>query len=91
MNNLLSERLTKNEYRIHQVVMALAAIWIFYCRFTQSGPVGWLDRVQAQYLLDGEYYGVLSLVVCLALFIVPISALFLGYAYLKETLLNSRS
>lgn len=75
INRLLSERLTKNEYLTYQALVALVAIWIFYCRFYQSGPVDWLDTVQARYLLDGDYYPVLSLVVGLALFLIPISGL----------------
>ncbi len=80
MNRQLAERLTKNEYLAHQVLVGLAAIWIFYGRFTQSGPVRWLDGLQAS-LMDGDYYPMLSLVLCLALFIVPISGLFLWYAH----------
>ena len=85
MNQLLKERLTKTESLAHQVLVGLAAVYVFYCRFTQSGPVGWLDKVQAN-MLDGEYYPVLSLVLCLALFIVPLSGLFLLYAYLKRSI-----
>ncbi len=83
INRLLAERLNKKEYLAHQVSVGLAAIWIFYCRFTQTGPVRWLDGMQAN-LLDGEYYPFLSLVLCLALLIVPLSGLFLLYAHFKQ-------
>jgi hypothetical protein len=83
INQLLKERLTKTESLAHQILVGLAAVYVFYCRFTQSGPVRWLDGVQAN-MLDGEYYPVLSLVLCLALFIVPLSGLFLLYAHLKK-------
>lgn len=84
INQLLKERLTKTEYLAHQIMVGLAAVYVFYCRFTQSGPVGWLDGVQAD-ILDGEYYPVLSLLFGLLIFFLPLNGLFLLYGYLKTT------
>ena len=70
INQLLKERLTKTEYLAHQILVGLAAVYVFFCRFTQGGPALWLDGVQAN-ILDGEYYPMLSLVLGLALFIAP--------------------
>lgn len=84
INQLLKERLTKIESLAHQILASLAAVYLLYCRFTQSGPVRWLGNVQTN-ILDGEYYPVLSLLLCLALFIVPLSGLFLSYAHIKKT------
>jgi hypothetical protein len=83
INRLLAERLNKNENHAHTILAGVAAVWIFYCRFTQAGPVRWLDGMQAN-LLDGEYYPFLSLVLYLALLIVPLSGLFLLYAHFKQ-------
>lgn len=83
INQSLKARLTKTEYLAHQILVGLAAVYVFYCRFAQKGPVRWLDSVQSK-MLDGEYYPVLSLVLCLALFILPLSGLFLLYAHFKN-------
>lgn len=85
ITQLLKERLTKTESLAHQILVGLAAVYVFSCRFTQSGPVGWLDKVQTN-RLDGEYYPVLNLLLCLALFVVPLSGLFLLYAHLKKSI-----
>lgn len=83
-NKLLKGRLTKSEYLAHQILVGLAAVYVFYCRFTRSGPVNWLDSVQSN-ILDGEYYPVLSLLLGLVLFIVPITGLFLLYTQLSPS------
>ncbi|MBX2891212.1 MAG: hypothetical protein KF734_09820 [Saprospiraceae bacterium] len=83
-NKMLKERLTKTEYMAHQILVGVAAVYVFYCRFTQSGLVGWLDGVQAN-MLDGEYYPVLSLLLGLLIFFLPLNGLFLLYAHLKKS------
>jgi hypothetical protein len=84
INNLLAERLTKTEQRVHLALVVLILIWVIYCRIMGNGPVAWLDGIQLRLWDDGTYYPKLSLILALGLFIPPLAALFLLYAWLKR-------
>lgn len=84
-NEMQKEHISKTENWVRNISVGLAAVYVFYCRFTQSGPVGWLDGVQAN-MLDGEYYPVLSLLFGLLIFFVPLLGLFTLYEHLKKSI-----
>ncbi len=84
INNLMTERLTKTEQRVHLGLVVLILIGVIYCRITDTGPVAWLDGIQLRLWGDGTYYPNLSLILALGLFIPPLAGLFLLYAWLRR-------
>lgn len=80
LDKLLRERLSQNEYRAYNALLILTALWLLYGMFDHSGLPGWLEYIQANYLLDGRYYPMLSFIVSFALMIFLLGGLFLLYA-----------
>lgn len=84
INQLMAERLTKIEQRVHFTLVVLILAWLIYCRIMDTGPVAWFDRFQLQFWDDSTYYPKLSLLLGLGAFIPPLSVLFLLYDRLKR-------
>jgi len=83
LDKLLRTRLSKNEYRAYNALLVLVALWLLYGMLDHSGLPGWLEYIQATYLLNGRYYPMLSFLLSFVLVIFALGGAFLLYAKVK--------
>jgi hypothetical protein len=80
LDQLLRERLSKNEYRVYNAFLILSGLWLLYGMIDESGLPGLLMRFQANYLFGGRFYPFLTFIISFALVLFLIGGLFLLYA-----------
>jgi hypothetical protein len=83
LDKYLRECLSQNEYRAYNALLIIAGLWLLYGMFDHSGLPGWLEYIQANYLLDGRYYPTLSFLISFVLVLFVVGGLFLLYAKIR--------